>query len=67
MKRARWTIKANSLIKKIMKEKKVDFIGANSLLKIKNIDKILLDGIHLSSNKIVNQVNSEIFNNIQKK
>ena len=51
----------------MMKEKKIDFIGANSLLKIKNIDKILLDGIHLSSNKIVNQVNSEIFNNIEKK
>ena len=50
-----------------MKEKKIDFIGVNSLLKIKNVDKILLDGIHLSSNKIVNQVNSEIFNNIQKK
>jgi len=65
-KRAKWTIKANSLIKKMMKEKKIDFIGANSLLKIKKIDKILFDGIHLSSNKIVNQVNLEIFDNIQK-
>tara|TARA_B100000787_G_scaffold29943_1_gene20011 strand:- start:3105 stop:4085 length:981 start_codon:yes stop_codon:yes gene_type:complete len=66
-KRAKWTIKVNSLIKKMMKRQKIDFIGTNNLLKIKNVDKILLDGIHLSSNKIVNQVSSEIFNNIQKK
>ena len=67
LKRACWTIKANSLIKKTLKRQGIDFIGTNSLLKIKNVDKILLDGIHLSSNKIINQVSSEIFNNIEKK
>ena len=39
-----------------MKRSKIDIIGENSLLKIKNVDKILLDGIHLSSNKIIKQV-----------
>ena len=48
-----------------MNWKKIDFIGANSLLKIKNFDKILVDGIHLSPNEIVNKINLEILDNIQ--
>ena len=65
LKRAKWTIRANFLIKKKMNWKKIDFIGANSLLKIKNFDKILVDGIHLSPNEIVNKINLEILDNIQ--
>ena len=65
LKRAKWTIKANSLIKKKMNYKKIDFVGANSLLKIKNFDKILVDRIHLTPNEIINKINLEILDNIQ--
>ncbi|MDC0940802.1 hypothetical protein OAR75_00435 [Candidatus Pelagibacter sp.] len=65
-KRNRWTFKANLLIKKIMKSHKIDIIGEDSLLKIKNLDKMLVDGAHLSSNKIVNQVYIDIFSKVKK-
>ena len=49
-----------------MNRSKIDIIGENSFLKIKNIDKMLIDGAHLSSNKIFNQVYLDIFSKVKK-
>ena len=49
-----------------MKSHTIDIIGADRLLKIKNLDKMLVDGAHLSSNKIVNQVYIDIFSKVKK-
>ena len=65
-KRLFWTKKVNILIEKKAKKYNVDFIGKNSLLKIKNPNIVLTDGIHISSRNFIYKLNLEILKNAKK-
>ena len=65
--RLKWTKKANNIIKKSIKKYNVDFIGNDSFLKKEKFNVTLSDGVHLSSNKLINKLELEILKNAKNK
>lgn len=60
-KRELWTKKTNEIIKELAKKNMIHFIS-NQVYSNYNNEKILKDGVHLSSKKIVMKINESIIN-----